>query len=432
MPLLPTFLRARLLRARMLEPLQERDFRLLTAGSVVSQLGDGFFSVALAWQVYQISNVPTALSIVGLAWTLPLILFVLLGGVFSDRYDRRWMMIGADLVRAAAIGILGILSVAGAIQLWHIVALIAFVGLGDAFFNPASTAIVPDLVREERLAQANALQGLVRPLMIRLVGPAIGGFVVAGLGPGVAFVVDGSSFLVSATAIAFITARPTQAVVAHGMRQTIAEIREGLAFVRRNPWCWATLVSAMFSLLVFIGPVQVLLPFVVKNSLGLGPAALGAIFALGGIGSIAAALAVGQLGLPRRRVTIMYAAWAGGVALFAGYGLMTSLWQALVIGFGTAVLFEIGQIIWITLLQTLVPRELLGRVSSLDWLVSTGLVPVSFALTGPVAAVLGPGPTLVAGGLVGSVFMGVLLFVPGVRDPERGGAVPAGTVGELQ
>lgn len=430
MPLLPPMLRARLPRARMLEPLRERDFALLTTGSVVSQLGDGFFSLALAWQVYQISNVPTALSIVGLAWTLPLILFVLLGGVFSDRYDRRWLMIGADLVRATAIGLLGVLSIAGTLQLWHVVALIAFVGLGDAFFYPASTAVVPDLVREEQLPQANAVQGFVRPLTTRLLGPAVGGFVVAVLGPGVAFAVDASSFLASAAAIALIAARPTRRVASHGMLQAVAEVREGLAFVRRNPWCWATLVSAMFSLLVFVGPVQVLLPFVVKNSLRLGPDALGAIFAMGGVGSIAAALAIGQLGLPRKRVTIMYAAWAVGVALFAGYGLMTSIWQAFIIGFGTAALFQVGQIIWVTLLQTLVPRELLGRVSSLDWLVSTGLVPVSYALTGPVAGGLGPGPTLVAGGLIGAFFMGVLLFVPGVRDPERGVA-RARTVGEL-
>ena len=93
----------------------------------------------------------------------------------------------------------------------------------------------------------------------------------------------------------------------------------------------------------------------------------------------------------------MYVVWSAGVALFAGYGLMTSLWQAFLIGLGTAALFEVGQIIWITMLQTLVPRELLGRVSSLDWLVSIGLVPVSFALTGPVAALLGPGPTMIVG-----------------------------------
>lgn len=431
MPLLPTFLRARLRRIRLLEPLGERDFALLTAGWVVSLLGDGFFSVALAWQVYEISNVPTALSIVGVAWTLPLILFLLLGGVFSDRYDRRWMMIGADLVRAAAVGLLGLLSIAGVIELWHVVALIAFVGLGDAFFNPASTAIVPDLVREEQLAQANALHGLVRPMMVRLIGPALGGITVAGLGPGVAFLVDGSSFLVSAAAIVLISTRPSRTVVGHGIRQTIAEVREGLAFVRRNPWCWATLVSAMFSLLVFIGPVQVLLPYLVKNRLDLGPEALGAIFAVSGVGAIGAAIAVGQLGLPRRRITVMYVVWSAGVALFAGYGLMTSLWQAFLIGLGTAALFEVGQIIWVTLLQTLVPRELLGRVSSLDWLVSTGLVPLSFALTGPVAALLGPGPTMIVAGLLGSVLMGMLLFVPGVRDPERQQLAPAQAVADL-
>jgi MFS family permease len=412
-------LRDRIRALRLLQPLAERDFALLTAAAFISLLGDGFFSVALAWQVYSISNVPTALSVVGFAWTLPLVFFLLLGGVLTDRYDRRWLMIGADLVRAAAIGSMGILAVMGTLQLWHIVALIAFVGLGDAFFNPAYTAIVPDLLPEEQLPQANALAGLVRPLMIRLAGPAIGGFVVAGVGSGPAFLIDAASFLASAAAVGAIVARPVHTVADHSLRRAISEVREGFAFVRANPWCWATLVAALFSLLVFIGPVQVLLPFLVKNRLGLGPESLGAIYAVGGIGSVVAAIAVGQLGLPRLRMTAMYAAWAVGVALLAGYGVMTAFWMALVVGAASAALFEVGSIIWTTLLQQLVPRELLGRVSSLDWLVSTGLVPVSYALTGPVAGAIGAGPTMVAGGLVGAVFMGGLLFVPRVRDPER-------------
>jgi DHA3 family tetracycline resistance protein-like MFS transporter len=403
----------------MLQPLAQRDYALLTFGSVVSLLGDGFFTVALAWQVYEISNVPTALAIVGVAWTIPLILFLLLGGVFTDRYDRRWLMIGADLVRAVAVGLLGVLSVSGVIELWHVIALIGFVGLGDAFFNPASTAIVPDLLPDDQLPQANALQGLLRPLMFRLVGPAVGGFVVALLGAGSAFLVDAATFLVSAVAIGAMASRPVREVVAHGVRQTITEVGEGLAFVRRTPWLWATLVSAMFSLLVFIGPTQVLLPFLVKNNLRLGPEALGAIFAVSGVGSVAAAIAIGQRGLPKLRMTAMYASWALGVLILAGYGLMTSLWQALLVGFVSAALFEVGQIIWVTLLQTLVPRVLLGRVSSLDWLVSIGLVPVSFALTGPVAAAIGAGPTMIGAGVLGSVLMGALLFFPGVRDPER-------------
>src|SRR5947199_7444753 len=102
-------LRARLRAIRLLEPLEERDYRLLTAGSLVSLLGDGFFAVALAWQVYLLSNVPTALSVVGAAWTAPLVAFLLLGGVLTDRYDRRWLMVSADLVRAAAIGAMAVL-----------------------------------------------------------------------------------------------------------------------------------------------------------------------------------------------------------------------------------------------------------------------------------------------------------------------------------
>ncbi|MDP9271708.1 MAG: MFS transporter [Chloroflexota bacterium] len=426
--MMPARLRARLRRIRILEPLAVRDYRLLVAGSLVSLLGDGFFSVALAWQVYQISNVPTALSIVGVAWTIPVVVFILIGGVFTDRYDRRWLMISADLVRLAAIGAIGLLSVSGALQLWHVVVLIAFVGAGDAFFNPASTAIVPDLLPEERLPQANALQGLVRPLMVRLIGPALGGFAVAGLGAGSAFLVDAGSFGASALAVLAIHRRPMRIVVDHGLRQTVREMRDGFRFVVSNPWCWATLVAAMFSLLVFIGPVQVLLPYLVKNKLELGPEALGTIYAVSGVGSVLAALAIGQLGLPRLRVTAMYASWTVGVALLAGYGVMDALWQGVLVGTLSAVLFEVGSIIWTTLMQQLVPRKLLGRVSSLDWLVSTGLVPVSFALTGPVAGWLGPETTLIVGGLLGALLMGGLLFVPGVRDPERGiASVPPAT-----
>jgi hypothetical protein len=428
---IPASWRRRLGAIRILQPLAGRDYALLTGGSLISLLGDGFFFVALAWQVYEISNVPTALSLVGLAWTLPLVVFVLLGGVFSDRYDRRWLMVGADLVRAAAIGVLGLLSVMGVLELWHVVALIAFVGLGDAFFNPASTAIVPDLLPDEQLPQANALQGLLRPLAVRLIGPALGGLVVAGVGSGTAFLIDAASFLVSAVAVAAIAARPRREVTDHGVRQTLREVRDGLAFVRATPWIWATLLSAMLSLLVWIGPQEVLLPFLVKNRLTLGPDALGGIFAVGGVGAILMAITVGQLGQPRLRITIMFLSWSVGVLLIAGYGLMTELWHAMLLSALGAALFELGQIIWTTLLQQLVPRELLGRVSSLDWLVSVGLVPVSFALTGPVAGAIGPEWTMVAAGTVGSVLMSALLFWPGVRDPERGEVATTESVGEV-
>jgi DHA3 family tetracycline resistance protein-like MFS transporter len=256
--------------------------------------------------------------------------------------------------------------------------------------------------------------------MVRMIGPAVAGLVVAAFGPAPAFAVDAASFVVSALAIWSIRTRPApRSAVVHSVRSTIAEIGEGFRYTRRTPWIWATLLSAMFSLLVFIGPVEVLVPFVIKNKLALGPEALGLIFAVGGVGSLVMSVALGVLGLPRRRVTFMYAGFAFGVGATALYGAMTSLWQALVISFVLQASFMLGQVIWTTMLQQLVPRELLGRVSSLDWLMSLGLVPVSYALTGPVSGVLGPDATLVVAGVLGAVLMGALLFVPGVRDPER-------------
>ncbi|HUG30510.1 MAG TPA: MFS transporter [Candidatus Limnocylindria bacterium] len=413
-------LRQRVIASRMLRPLRRRDFALLAGGSIASLLGDGFFHVALAWQVYTISNAPTALSIVFLAISVPNVLLVLVGGVFADRYDRRKLMVAADLIRAAALGAIAVLSGTGVLELWHIAALVVFVGAGDAFFNPASTALLPDVVPDEELPAANALAGMYRPIMVRMVGPALAGLVIAAFGPAPAFAIDAVSFLVSAVAIRAIRTRPAaRAVVAHSVRTTITEVADGFRYTRSKPWIWATLLSAMFSLLVFIGPIEILVPFVIKNKLALGPEALGLIFAFGGIGSLVMSVLIGVVGLPRRRVTVMYVAWALGVAATALYGVMTSLWQGLAISFVLQASFMLGQVIWTTMLQQLVPRELLGRVSSLDWLMSIGLVPVSYALTGPVTSVLGPDMTLIAAGLLGSVFMFGLLFVPGVRDPER-------------
>ena len=408
----------RLTGARILQPLRQRDFALLTGGSAVSLIGDGFFHVALAWQVYQISNVPTALSFVGVAATLPLVLFLLIGGVFSDRYDRRRLMIGADVLRGLAIGVMGVLSISGALELWHMAALMAVVGAGDAFFNPSSTAIVPDLLPEEELPQANALLGVLRRMTLSIIGPALAGFVIAGFGPGPAFVIDALTFVVSAAAVFAIRTRPARRAAELGVRQTVSEIREGLDFVRSKTWIWATLISGMLTLLVFYGPINVLIPYLVKNRLGLGPEELGTIFAVGGVGSIAMALVIGHFGLPRRRVTVMYLAWTFGIAAMAVYGVMTALWQALLVAMFTHALFELGQVIWTTMLQQLVPRNLLGRVSSLDWFVSVGLVPVSYALTGPAADAFGAGPTMVGGAALGAIATFALLFVRGVRDPE--------------
>jgi DHA3 family tetracycline resistance protein-like MFS transporter len=183
-------------RLRILVPLRHRDFRLLWTGMTVSLLGDGITTVALAWQAYEISdNAPTAFAMVGFAMTIPHVLLLLIGGAVSDRFERRKVMLAADLVRMAAVVALGAISVWGDIRIWHMMALAACYGAGTAFFGPAFDAIVPDLVPKQELPQANSLDQFVRPAAFRMLGPAIGGLLIATLGSaGDAFLADGLTF----------------------------------------------------------------------------------------------------------------------------------------------------------------------------------------------------------------------------------------------
>src|SRR6202008_817807 len=141
--------------------------------------------------------------------------------------------------------------------------------------------------------------------------------------------------------------------------------------------------------------------------------------ACGGIGSLAAAAVVGRRGLPRRHLTVMYFAWALGALMLVGLGLGTAVWQLMGFMLLEGALFTTGIVIWGTLMQTHVPGDFLGRGASLAWFVPTSLVPISFALTGPVSGALGVQSTLVLAGLIACVVTLAFLFVPGVRDLER-------------
>ena len=149
-------------RREVAHPLKSRDFRLLFVGRSVSLLGDGAFLVAMGWQAYTLSNSPTALSLLGIAMTLPLIALLLFGGVISDRHDRRRVMLTADALRALLLLLLGALALAGSLQLWQMAVIVAIYGGAQAFFDPASDAILPEILASEQLGSANALEQMVR------------------------------------------------------------------------------------------------------------------------------------------------------------------------------------------------------------------------------------------------------------------------------
>ena len=417
-------------RLRILEPLAERDFALFWTGWTVSLIGDGFFVVAIAWQVYDLWNDPTALALVGAAEFLPVVALVLVGGVVSDRFERRLVLIAASAVRGIAVCLLGVLSIAGVIQLWQIVVIVFAYGAGMAFQGPAAGAIIPDLVPAKLLVQANSLSQVVRQLAMAFIGPAIGGIVVAGMGPGSAFLVDGLSFGVAILTLSMLRPRLAAAQPGEGGSSMRRDIVEGFRFVRRHVWLWGTLAWSFVALFLVFGPFQVLLPYVVKNELGGSAWDLGLVFACGGLGALLLSVAVGQLGLPKRHITFMYAAWAIACLQIAAYGLAQAPWQAMAISFVGEAFWAAGLLVWITLMQRVVPAELLGRVKSLDWLVSTGLVPVSFLVTGPVAAWLGARTVLVVAGLTACTLTVAFYFLPGMRDTETDGRPEHVVLGE--
>ena len=399
----------------MLRLLRNRDLALLISGQAISQVGDGIFTVALAWRVYQSYNSPAALSVVGIAFLVPRLLLTIVGGVLSDRFDRRWTMVVADVGRAVAVGVLGAISLDPKPQLVAIVVLVAFQGIAGSLFGPAENALMPELVRPEDLSQANALRMIVSPVAWTVVGPALGGALTASLGPAAAFWADSATYVVSVVTLVVMRART--ASTPKRRESFLADARQGFAYVASRPWLWGPMVTASVAQLLYAGPNQSLVPYLVKYELHASAGALGLILAIGGLGTLAAGLLAGRLPRPRHIVAAMVLGWALGIGSLALVGLSRTVWQAAAAVFLWNLLLWSGEILWLTLLGLTVPNRIRGRVSSIDFLGSYWMMPISMALTGPLAALVGPRMVLIGAGVGGGLAVMLTLLVPGVRRP---------------
>jgi MFS family permease len=410
----------------MLEPLRIRDFALLWTGMTVSLIGDGILLVTLAWQTYELSRSPSTFGWIAAAYVAPMALVLLGGGVLTDRFERRKLMIAADLIRVVSVGAMGALALSHDLRLWQLASLAALTGVGDALFAPAFGSIVPEIVPRELLVEANSLHQFVRPVS-NVIGPALAGVLIASAGVGASFLADAATFIVSTATALRLTPRPFDHVEERSARR---ELREGFAFVRARTWLWATLLA---SAIVMVGPSAryVLLPHLVKNELHASASALGLVYASMAAGSIVAAFAFGQLGLPRRYVLVMYASWALALLVIAGYGVAGNVAQLVAFGFVAGLGIAFGEATWGTMMHRLVPREVLGRVTSLDWLFGTSLMPMWYVAIGFVAADVGVRTTLVAAGLIGGITTMLFPFaIRGIRDPERDSTAPGDLQGE--
>jgi hypothetical protein len=268
---------------------------------------------------------------------------------------------------------------------------------------------------------ANSLAEFINPVAQTLLGPFLGGIIIGVAGVGWAFAADATSFAFSALMIGLIAHRH---VKAGKQSSPMEDLREGLAFVRRNRWFWVSLVSTGAAILCTVGAWDALVTFLIKEELGASAFALGLVFAAGGVGALVAAVLMGQRGrLPRKPLTGYYVAFAISCLLMLGFGLVFDVWQALVISALVQAASATSNILWFTMEYRLVPKEMLGRVGSLDFMIVLAGLPLSYALVGPLADVIGVRETLMATGALGALVMLVPIFIPGALTPERDGSL---------
>lgn len=397
-------------RWKAVEPLRHRDYRLLWTGLAVALLGSGLWLVALAWQVIELGGGPVQLSVVTTAYSIGLLVCVLFGGIAADRLSQRSVIIAADIVRGAVLLVVGGLALGGLLEVWHLATGAVIIGAGEAFLIPAYTALVPKLLPPEQLLAANGLEGTLRPLAQQATGPALGGLAIAALSPGVAILVAALTYLFSAACVMAMHVRPTtapeEAVVREaegagptGVRAMFADIREAWSYVRRTRWLLASLLFGTVFVLLILGPLEVLLPFAVRDQLGGGATEYGLVLAAFGIGGAVGALLISSRSLPRRYLTVMTLMWGVGSAPFVLLGFATDLWLMAVGAALSGATGSAAMVIWGTLLQRRVPDHLRGRIASLDFFVSLLLMPVSMALAGPAGSLFGVTAVFLVAGL---------------------------------
>jgi MFS family permease len=393
--------------------LRHRDFRLLWLASSASMLGDRIVFVALALYVTDVGS-PSDVGIVLAANAIPLVLFVLIGGVWADRLERHRVMIAADVVRAVLHGTLAVLIFVGPVPIWAIAVIEAAFGTAEAFFNPAVTGLVPQTVPEGEVQQANAATSIVSNAA-ELVGPAIATVLVLGIGAGWAFAVDAATFVVSALLLSRL--RPRSRGERAPRQAMTAELRAGWAEVRSRQWAWVVIASTSVALLVSLGPFFTLGPTVAERNYG-STGVYGAIAVAMGAGTVIGSIA-GLRWRPRHpiRFAMSWAAlWPPAFALFAlGPPLWTLIPLFVLVGFGFA-MFDVS---WDTAIAERMPPHAISRVSSFDWMGSLALLPLGFLLAGPAAEQFGAAEVLVAGGLLGFGVAVAGLLMPGVWKLKR-------------
>ncbi len=391
-----------------------RPFALLWAGQTFSRFGDHVHRIALAWWVLEETGSAAAMGGVLAASAIPELLFLLIGGLAVDRFSRAGILLGTDIARGVVVGVVAALAATDRLELWHVLVAGAIQGIAVALFAPAYIAVVPDLVPDDTLPSANSLRGLSRQLT-GLAGPAAGGVLVATGGTAVAFTIDGLTYAIAAACLVGVIRNPALTRPAPSTGGVAGDLVEGFRTVWQRPWLWVTIVIAGISNVTLAAPMAAALPLLVREEFGDSARVYGLLASLSAVGAVGAAVWLGRLPGFRRRGWLTYGFWVGAALAMATLGLPIPV----AVAGATMALYGVMEtglgLVWLNAVQSLVPRDRLGRVYSIDALGSAALLPVGFAVVGILADRFGAAPVFLAGGLVSAVIIAAGLLHPGVR-----------------
>lgn len=408
-------------RMRALRPLESRDYRLLFAAVGIEVFGTGMWTIVMVFQVLALDDSPLALSAVATGMSLGLFLFSILGGVVADRFSKRTIIITVQGLTAAMMTGVAALSLTGSIELWHVGAASFVMGAGSAFFYPAYSAYLPQVLPPEQLLAANGLEGALRPSMGQGLGPAAGGVVVGMFFPAAGAIIVASSYAIAFVITLFLRHKdePVQSTSPEERTSVWSDIRTGVKYVTQTRWLLWTLIFGSSLALIIQGPIEVLLPFLTRERFEEAEATFGFLLAAYGIGGAVGSLVVSSLKLPRRYLTFMILCWGGGTLPLVVIGAADNLFVMLAALFTVGATTGAGVVIWGTLLQRLVPLEMIGRVASLDFFVSIAFMPVSIAIAGPLSMLVPIPMIFMIAGIVPPVLAVVALWAGRMRAVER-------------
>jgi predicted MFS family arabinose efflux permease len=399
--------------------LGERRFRLLFAGRAVSDLGDKLVPVALAFAVLELDSSASALGLVFAARMIPLVVLVLVGGVWADRLPRNLVMLTADGIRAVSQAVAAALLISGRAEVWHLMVLMAVYGAAQAFFDPASTGLVPETVSRPRLQQANGLLQLSRSTA-NVIGPAIGGVLVATAGPGWAFAVDSATFVVSA---AFLALLGLGRVAREARTRFVADLVEGWREFSSRTWVWVSVTHFAFFHLLVLAPFWVLTPIVADDELG-GAGAYATILSAMGAGAILGGVVALRVE-PRRPLATAFVLILFEVPVYLALAAAAPVALIASLAFVGAIAFNFANTLWNTILQANIPAHALSRVSSYDWLGSLVFLPAGYMLAGPAAEAFGVSETLVFAAAWSVASTLLVLSLEPIRGVRRARPKPA-------